>query len=526
MVMSLYNLTIYSKDGEIAISVKENENLLDAIRRSGLYLDSPCGGRGTCGKCLVKVKGSLSSMEKKEEDFIKTAGLDIKNHRLACFTHIKGDCEAFLNEEYQIEVEKSFLGNKPEQESIYSGDSVGVAVDIGTTTVAVSLYDLKSKMQLSSGGFINPQRPYGADVVSRIGHIREEGVLLHKLKSLIIEGMNGCVFDLCKKANVPIDKISQYVISGNTAMECIAAGINTDSLGEIPYSAPDYMGRNYVAEEIGLAGGDGASAYLMPCIAGYVGGDITSGIIACGVDSAEHLTILIDVGTNGEMAIKTNEGIFCCATAAGPCFEGANIALGMGASEGAISRVWLSDGKICVDTIGKSKPSGICGSGLIDAVSVFLTLGLIDETGRIDDEIDSEYICEKDGEVCLILCSEVWLTQKDIRQVQLAKAAVNAGIRTLCLRSGARLGDIGKVYLAGGFGNHIRIESALKIGLLPDELKGKIVSVGNSSLKGSELVLLSETVSERAKSLAEKSLYIELSTDPDFSEEYINQMLF
>lgn len=517
------------------ISADIGETLLSALRRMNFAVASPCGGNGTCGKCKVIACGALSEMTAEEEKFLRpdeiSAGV-----RLACKTKIEGDFEVIMQSD-DLSAETKFQAvsyTLSPMVALTKGEkNFGLAVDIGTTTVAVYLCDMETGKILGTRGFRNPQSTYGADVISRIDKIMKDKTALAEQKNRVLSAISEAYESIAEENGGNASHIRAAVICGNTVMEHIAAGIDPTSIANAPFIAPTLFGASYDAEEIGLPMAKGARIYFAPCFASYVGGDIACGMIATGLDREADNVLFIDIGTNGEIGLSTKQGLYFCSAAAGPAFEGAHIECGMAGTAGAVSRVYLDGDKILWETVDGKTSCGICGSGIIDACAVMLDTGLLDETGCImdADEVEgfSDYLSEDDdGNVVFMLdkINHIYITGKDIREIQLAKAAIAAGIRTLLDKANLEISDVSAVVLAGGFGSHIHAKSACRIGLVPRELDGKITSVGNVAGAGAVAILLGKEPRESAKTICGKSEYVELSCDAFFMEAYIDEMMF
>jgi len=407
----------------------------------------------------------------------------------------------------------------------------GAAVDIGTTTVVAYLYDLLSGERLAVASGMNAQKVYGDDVISRISYAdnAENGVML--LADAIRTQLSELVASLCAQANCAASDIYHMTVAGNTVMEHFFAGLDPSAIARAPFTPVSLMGFDADASDYGLQLHKNAVVTLLPCIAGYVGGDITAGLLAAELASQNDLCLFVDIGTNGEMALGNRDKILSCAVAAGPAFEGGRIAYGMNGVEGAVSKAELKDGALSVSVIGGGKAKGICGSGLVDLAAVALEIGAIDETGRMPEEdeaegLASELLSEDDDGMCMTVKDGVCLTEGDIRQLQLAKSAVMAGIEVLVELYGVKMSDVKRLYLAGGFGNYIDKTSAAKIGLLPASLAQTAVSLGNAAGMGAVKVLLDRTAEQEMKTLLEKTSYIELSGNAAFNDAYIEHMMF
>lgn len=483
--------------------------LLEALRDAGFVIDAPCGGAGTCGKCRVLVR--------------TTEGV---GWQLACQVQASDVLEVSLEPPKPMEVclEGEALGSLGGEGGIApdGGEGFRVAVDVGTTTVVARLLRASDGALLGALGRSNPQIPYGADVISRISSAGEG--TLRAQHAAIDEAVSCMVSELCRAVGVGADGVAFGVLAGNTVMETMAAGIDPAPIGAMPFTPHELFG--------GVAPVEGTDVEFRfaPCIAGYVGGDVVCGMLACGMDRAKVPTLLLDLGTNGEMVLADSRGMTACATAAGPVFEGANIAYGMPAYPGAIASVRLVGGSLVLDVIGGGEPMGICGTGLIDAVACLLDEGAVDESGLLDADEASDaiapYIEEGPGGTVFRLSPEVVVTQKDIRCLQLAKAAVSGGIRTLAEERGVSLASVELVAIAGGFGGRLDVGSAVRVGLIPAELGGVCENAGNTAIEGASACALSEDAWRRACSIASDCDYLELSTDERFNGYYVSGMEF
>ena len=389
---------------------------------------------------------------------------------------------------------------------------LGCAVDIGTTTMAAYLIDLENGAQLDSESMLNPQRTHGGDVITRANYTMEQPDGLKELAALVRDGISALIDAMRARNGAARDDIRHISLVGNTIMMHIAAGLCVKHIATLPF-VPVYSAvRHMDAAELGM-NYPGAKVTLGPCVAGYVGADTIAAAVACGMDRTGETVLLMDIGTNGEMALRTDKGIWCCSAAAGPAFEGAHIKCGSGAVEGAIDSVKIEDGEVSVTTIGGRKPASICGSGIISAVAEMLREEMIDETGYLEDEE-------------LELAENVIICQKDIREVQLAKAAIAAGVGILTDAAGIDIGDIDAMYLAGGFGSYIDKKAACGIGLIPMELLDRIHSVGNAAGSGAKMMVIDQNAVGRVEKLRRNMKYIELSASADFQERFAECMMF
>ncbi|BER91503.1 ASKHA domain-containing protein [Atrimonas thermophila] len=410
-----------------------------------------------------------------------------------------------------------------------SGGFLGVAFDLGTTTLACELVDLESGTSLYRGAALNRQASFGADVLSRIEAIQRHPDNLVALQKAAISTMNQLIQEATEKAGRNFRDIFVVSVAGNTVMEHIFWGVSPVSIGVAPYVPVFVRSSVGLGEELGLLVHPKAQVYLFPSCAGYVGGDIVSGLTAFEIEESEETTLYVDIGTNGEIVLVHDGKIWCCGTAAGPAFEGAQIRQGMRATPGAVSSVSFRGGDLIWQTVGGEPPRGICGTGLIDALAMLLENGLLSPTGRLLEAAShplSERIEEEGGEKVFVLSREprLVITQKDISQLQLAKAALQAGRTILLKEAGLREEDIQRVVLAGSFGSFINSHSAVKIGLIPPAKR--IESVGNACLAGAKEALLSERFRKRCEELARKAQYIELSGRSDFQDVFTHALFF
>ncbi|MDO4739626.1 MAG: ASKHA domain-containing protein [Eubacteriales bacterium] len=407
----------------------------------------------------------------------------------------------------------------------------GAAIDIGTTTVAAYLMDLKTGKTIASQSAMNPQRAYGADVISRIDFSRTNSGL-KELQRAIAEQISSLIEKMLSETGAMRADVRHIMCVGNTVMAHLLLGVSPENIAVSPF-VPVFTGRQKVpARQLGMQFVN-AFVEIGPCVAGYIGADTTAAALACAMDKSEGTSLLIDIGTNGEIALGGKAGIVCCSAAAGPAFEGAHIRCGSGAVEGAISKVRLhEDGSVELETIGRRPPVSICGSGLIDVVAEMLRTGIIDETGRIDedeaDEIWQERIFDSAAGLAFALTEDrkVFICQKDIREVQLAKGAIAAGIQILLKNTKVCFENVTKLFLAGGFGNYIDVHNACLIGLLPPELEQCAEPVGNAAGTGARRMLLSTTACSRCDEMARNMQYIELSSQREFTELFSENMLF
>lgn len=509
----------------------EKEVLSTLLRLSGVPFEMPCGGRRSCKKCLVKVSGNVLPPQPEEQALLTAQQLK-NGFRYACMTQVVGDVRLVL----PAKKAESILtqGNLPAFQLFPAGKKYGVALDIGTTTLAAYLYRLQDGKLLQTASSANPQAAFGADVISRLQASKDgqtEELSLAVLRAIVM-----LCRQLCQKSGVEESEIDAAVFTGNTAMLYLLCKRPVHSLIAVPFAQDYFFGESVLLQEllqrrVETALNPQLSVYLPRTVSAYVGADITTAMLAVGFELPEvnGPCLLADIGTNGEMALKTEKDIFVCSTAAGPAFEGAGICCGMNASAGAISKVCLKNGKVEWQTVGNAPAVGICGSGLVDALAVLLEAGVIDETGRLqrqEHEFES-CIVEEDGQPAFVFeGTSVRITQADIRAVQLAKAALAAGMLSLLHAAGLQPQAVKSLYLAGGFGNYLDVKSAAVLGLIPPQLASKAETVGNAAGVGAAMVLLSTEKRQSAEGLAARAKTLELSTDAFFMETYMEQMMF
>lgn len=467
------------------LEISNGTNLLFALREAGLAPDAPCGGEGQCGKCRVIADG---------------------REVLSCQTVIDRDMTVALT----LPVQERILtqGVEPLGKACDYRDKKSVAFDIGTTTVAGYLIEENTGNILATASAPNPQRAFGADVVSRIrlacdGHMAQ-----------LTDAIRACIakltLTLCQSAACLPSEIAVVSVVGNPTMQQLFLGISVENLAKPPF-APLFLKAEVLPARPYIPVLSGARLLVIPNIAGFVGADTVACVMAAEMDRSPELTLLVDIGTNGEMVLGNREKLVACATAAGPALEGANISCGMTARTGAIDRVF-PDGRVRV--IGDGRAEGICGSGLIDAVAVALEQEKLNSRGKI---LTGDSIC---------LAENVSLTQEDIRQFQLAKGAIWAGINLLCSHIGVKTEDISRVFLAGAFGSFLNPASACRVGLFPPELEEKITVIGNAAGSGAVLLAQQKNALARSEEISRQIEYLDLSTHKEFPKAFARGMTF
>jgi uncharacterized 2Fe-2S/4Fe-4S cluster protein (DUF4445 family) len=422
-------------------------------------------------------------------------------------------------------------------------DCYGVAIDLGTTTLVAALLDLATGRQVRVTSRLNPQSRFGDDVLSRILMARTKSDGLAQLQQVVGEAVNEMIGELCVATGITRRQIYNVTLAGNTTMQQLFCGIDPSPLGEVPFVPAIQQGISFPAIESGLEIHPRGNVYVLPIIGAFVGGDIVGGILATGLAACTNPTLLIDIGTNGEIVLLAEGKLTATSTAAGPAFEGARIGQGMRASQGAIEKV-VVDQQLQVHVIGHVPPQGLCGSALIDATAELLRHGILSPQGRLlaADELPPDVLPDlarrielKDRQVAFVLADgvsasggkKVVLTQRDVREVQLASGAIRAGIELLLKRQGLKPKDLDRVLLAGGFGNYIRRSNAQRIGLLPPDIEHQRIRYqGNTSLAGARLVALSESCRAAGDELAARIEHVDLSLEPGFAAAFADAMIF
>ena len=568
---------VYFTNEKKNIQIPENTTLLEAQIQAGLKPDAPCGGQGTCGKCLVrlKVKDRLETVKACQTKV--TCDMEVEtlwhtsNHAilhegfsrpvilkpaLTCheielkkakpgentsdwqrlttaLTAISGTDRStlepdlnFISQIYTLQKEKIYAVTLKNHLLDLQNTPVtpyGVAFDIGTTTVVGYLMNLNTGKVCAVASCMNPQAQFGADVIMRANYSLEHGT--RELSDCIQNAINTLIGQLVKDANIERKAIYQVIIAGNTCMHHLFLGLSPASLVHAPYNPAISQMLDLKASDFSLSIHPNGRLIMLPDIAGFVGADTVGCLLCIRPDLKEEITLTIDIGTNGEMVLGNKERLVTCSTAAGPAFEGAKIECGMRGAAGAIDHVSYQDGNWNFTTIDNQKPVGLCGSGLIDLIAELLKNHFLDSSGKfIHQEHASGFSLvspdENNG------FHGVYLTQKDIREVQLAKAAIAAGIESLEQELGITEKEISKVYIAGAFGNYMNPQSACEIGMIPLSLKDKITPVGNAAGEGAKIALINQDELDLADKLAREISFVELAASEDFQDCFIDNLEF
>ena len=539
--------------GPFVAEVEPGSTLLAAARKANAPLEAPCDGAGICGKCLVQLKGeALDALE----PGVDSRGGDGEGQLvLACDARVRSNVtvtilprgdQGLAIVDQGVAVARPLTPHMTVHESlgasmVWAGGrllayvpgpvpvaNLGIAVDIGTTTLVVVLVDLASGRELAVASALNPQTAFGHDVLSRIRFATEPAGLA-TMQRVLMTTLNALVAEVSQQAGANASHIHEAVLGGNTCMLHIVAAVDPAPLGRAPYT-PSLIGGSYLqARDLGLAIAAHGLVYLPPVVSGFVGADITAGILATDLHRREETTLLLDIGTNGEMVLAHAGVLWATSTAAGPAFEGVNITCGMRATKGAIDSVSAQEsGDWVVHTIGDAPAVGICGSGLIDLVSRLLRCGAIGKNGRFEPAV-LPGVGKWDfaaGRRAMQVTDDVVLTQKDVRQVQLAKAAIRAGLEALLDSAGVSVLEVKGVLVAGSFGYHLRAESLAGAGLLPPRLAAKVEAAGNMCKSGAVTLLTSDSARHELSAVAKRTRCVELSNDDAFSRRFVSHMAF
>ena len=599
------------------IYITPGTTVKDAINLAKFDFDFPCGGRGKCGKCRLRIAEGAVAPAKTDTEHLDPVEI-AQGYRLACVTQINNDMVIEIpyvkSPQYKIliaavqkqvklgqhlskiyleldppkledqqpdwerllaEFDKTGLASedKPaslsllrdlpqtlrqadwhvtaltDEETVFGlepGDStktmLGIAFDIGTTTIVGYLLDLLTGREMSVVSALNPQTRYGADVIARIAYATSQEDGLDKLHDAIISALNELIDEAVSQAKVSREDVYAVTVVGNTCMHHLFLGISPKNLALAPYVPVVSQPLAFFARELGLKINRLGRVYVLPNIAGFVGADTVGVLLATELDWSEGFKLAIDIGTNGEIVLGSKERLVACSTAAGPAFEGSQISSGMRGMLGAIDHVRFRNG-LEISVIGGGKPCGICGSGLLDTVAGLLEQGIVDRRGRIlsPDELDpiaiqysGNIIKLENGAKAFELAAAqetahgrpILITQKDISELQLAKGAIAAGIQVLCEQLGIGLEAITEVLLAGAFGNYLDLRSACAIGMIPAALEARLKPVGNAAGAGAKAALLSRSEYQRAAMIADFVEYVELSIYPNFSRLFVSSLDF
>lgn len=509
----------------------KGKNILESLLANNIKIDNFCNGKGTCGKCKIKVlKGKLNPISLVEKSLLTDD--EIKNGiRLACLTFPKSDLRIkTINNDLDFKILD--YGEIPDFEMKFE-KGFGLALDIGTTSLAMYLVDLSNGKIIDKISSINSQVKYGLDVMTRISFEYENENGKNLLQDEIIQSINNLIDELVNKNEIGRSQIKKLVIGANTTMLHMLVGEDVKSLGKFPYKAKFLHSLKIDSKNIGI--NLSAKVYTLPNVSAFVGSDIVAGVFLTDLKNQKN-TLFIDIGTNGEIVLKTKDKIYATSTAAGPALEGMNISCGMRAESGAIDSVKIQDENINFSTIDNKNPRGICGSGLLSSVGQIIEKDFVNKRGRILDpeKLDKEdyrrkFIKEDSKRKRIIILDQnedIYISQKDIRQVQLAKGAILSGFLILLEKENMKIEDLNSVIIAGGFGSHLKKEDLTGVGILPKKVEEKIRYVGNSSLIGAYMALMNENIIKEMEELSQNITYLDLATSKNYERKFAKAMQF
>jgi len=517
------------------VIAKPGSTILEAAQDSGVYITSVCGGDAVCGKCRVIIKSG--KVEAKPTGLLTPEEIK-EGIILACNSKVVEDIIVEIPpesraEEGEVLLKGKLIGKSSGRRKGSAKGNYGLAVDIGTTTVVAHLVDKVSKKTMGVAGAFNRQIAYGDDIITRIIFAGEKSGM-EKLNTAVVGNINNLISELVSESNIKTDDITSIMVAGNTTMIHLLMKQDPGYLRRVPYLPSSKRVPIIRAAELGIRINPAGLLSCAPNVSSYVGGDVIAGILVSGMTERDELAMYVDMGTNGEMVLGNKEWLASVACSVGPAFEGSGIKSGTRAVKGAIDKVSISksDYKASVSSIGKAKPKGICGSGLIELISEMLKARIINKAGKIANDIKSPFIRKGDEGLEYVVVPakdsqtgrDIAITQPDIDNIIRSKAAVYAGARTLLKKMHFTFNDIKKFYLAGAFGSHLDIEKSIAIGMLPDIPLKKFRYIGNGSVMGASMILLDGSKMEKAQGLADKMAYVDLSGDNIFHEEFISAM--
>lgn len=594
--MNTYNITFTQE--RISVDVAEGTTLLEAEIAAGLSPDAPCGGQGTCAKCKVKIlTGDITGIHKAccltiHSNMTVDTSLKSTGHTLLTKGASRKISVAPMIQSVNITVDKCLPGeslsdwerlkqavsqaaNIPKEDIPVNLNAVSslydillrnkyqvnvmlcdneillvraaevpyylIAFDIGTTSIVGYLLNGQTGEEMAVSSMLNPQSQYGADVILRSNYAQNGHE--QDLSRTVRKAMHQIIGNLCETAAISREDIFQISFVGNTCMHHLFLQITTGSLVHSPYNPAVSEPLLLCANDYGLDIHPQGRLMMLPNIAGFVGADTMGCLLATDFDTKSSITLMIDIGTNGELVLGNKERMITCSTAAGPAFEGAKIACGMRGALGAIDHLSFEGDALTFTTIGGKSPCGICGSGLMDLIALLLSYGFLDSSGRLlsVEELTNPVaktnawrVITVDGKRAFLLVAakdtlqgkDIYLTQKDVREVQLAKGAIAAGISLLCQKLSIETKDIEEVLIAGAFGNYMSPKSACAIGLIPPALLHRITPIGNAAGEGAKIAVLNQKEFEHTKALAERIEFLELATEPDFQDCFVDELEF
>ncbi len=525
--------------GDRSIAADVGSTVLDAARAAGVVIDAPCGGIGRCGRCRVRVLGAVSPPGD-DEIAVLSATDRRRGVRLACRAVIEGDVTVSnAAEQGSLRIVENATASAPAVEppeergyvSRWPGEPlIGTAVDVGTTTIAARLYDVRTGELVGAASTGNPQASWGADVLSRVSAALADEA--EALQRAVVSAIEALVTGIASDIPVAPEALREIVCVGNTAMTSLLLGADVGPLAAAPYEGARTDAATVSADALGFVAFPLAVVTTLPGVSAFIGSDITAGLLVTRPDRSDVPTVFMDLGTNGEIVLAADGTLYGTSAAAGPALEGAGIEHGMRAETGAIERAWLEDGDLRISTVGDAPPTGICGSGLIDLAEMLLDGGVLTADGLLRTDaappLGRRVFVRDDGirAFAVDIDGDVTLTQRDVRALQLAKGAVRTAIDLLLERAEIPAETVGSVVVAGGFGLHVRGAALARTGTIPAAWADRLVFAGNTALAGAAAALLASAPRAEAERIASAVETIELAGDPRFQERFIGALGF
>lgn len=522
---------IFNED--ISFEVEEDVTLLEALVNHGHFIDNPCNGKGTCGKCKVKIhSGDPGEIGVSERKHIREKD-EAEGIRLSCLITDWTELEVELiqNERKTKVLTKGYI---PEFEMHFK-EGYGISIDIGTTTVAVSLVNLRDGETKADASMVNMQKNFGLDVLTRISYAADNPNGKDKLQEAIVGSINSMIGLVVEETGIDPDEILEIIVSANTTMAHLLMGVDSTSMGRYPYEPAFKESQKVLASEIGLEAGKDTILYTLPHVSAFIGSDVVAGVYVAEMEKKKENQLFIDIGTNGEIVLAKEGKLYSCSCAAGPALEGMNISCGMRAEPGAIEDVLISEKGVELKTIDDEKAIGICGSGILAVVKELLKVGLVKDRGvfvKKEDIAEDDYrydLIELDGKKREFLMHEnprLVITQDDVRQVQLAKGAILSGFLALLNVAGITMDDLDVVYVAGQFGSHLPADSLVGTGILPAGVKDKIQYLGNSAKTGAYMALMNDDIKKELDRIAKDIEYVELAVTENYESIFRKSMIY
>lgn len=525
------DIALLTVDGVGSCEVAAGSNLRETLRREGVYIDGTCADNGTCGRCVVHVIHGDAGDPSLQETALLGDGAVNHGQRLACRVMVRGDLEISIDPERMLEIDttgkwKEVWGSplwRPEllNEGI---EGFGVAVDVGTTSIASILLDMSRNKPLDIRTSANPQMPWGDDIISRLGAAAKDRATAARLQALALNTVKDQVRSLCLRNGVSGGRITRLVVVGNSAMHHLVFGFPVEDLLKPPYSPSHVSGAVLTPDKlpIKLEVNRQAEIFSPPLIGGFAGSDAMASLLAAKVSGVKK-GALLDVGTNTEIALWNGDSIQVATAPSGPAFEGGHIKSGMRAEEGAIWKVGISGETVDCEVVGGVQAKGVCGTGMVDAVASMLRNGILDRSGLFNA---GSHPMVKNGAFMLDVDSGIALKNEDIATIQKAKSAVASAFQVLLTVVGCTAEELGNIFIAGAFGSRLNVQNAMEMGLLPDIPAERYILAGNTALVGAAMMLASEGMRQKAESLVGLAMHCDLTVDPEFEETFIDNLYF